>query len=194
MARNPLGGVHRPSALDSKVLRQDGTLVRTDPDGKAITFSKEQTLQPKGSMSPLGALCDRPTHQRAHRCGGKTHPSSYALRTAVLHGSLAALRPNRTGPPTPPQRTQAVEALLIRRRFETDEHMDDIADAFTPLGGDVRARRVGQVRAAAGRSKKNRSHPRPSQRGSSPRRRPPSSLTRARRVHASSPVTPSRRT
>lgn len=178
-------------ALDLKVLRKEGTLVLTDHDGKAITFSKEQTVQHKVSLITLGELCDLPKHQLANRFGFKTRTSSYDIRHAVLHGSLADLRPKRTGPHTPPKRTKEVEALIIRRRFETDENMDDIADAFTQLGFDVSARRVGQVLADDGLSKKNTEHQRHSQRGSSPRRRPKSSITRARRVHSSSAVTTS---
>jgi hypothetical protein len=63
--------------------------------------------------------------------------------------------PKRTGPYTPPKRTKEVEALIIRRRFETDENMYDIADALTQLGFDVSARLVGQVLADYGLSKKN---------------------------------------
>ena len=63
--------------------------------------------------------------------------------------------PKRTGPHTPPKRTKEVEVLIIRRRFETDENMYDIADALTQLGFDVSARLVGQVLADYGLSKKN---------------------------------------
>ena len=178
-------------ALDIKVLRKDGTRVLTDHDGKAITFSKEQTIQQKVSMITLGELCDLPKHQLANSFGFKTRKSSYDIRHAVLHGSPADLLPKRTGPHTPPKRTKEVEALIIRRRFETDEHMYDIADALTQLGFAVSARLVGQVLTDYSLSKKNREHRRHSQRGSSPRRRPKSSITRASRVHSSSPVTTS---
>jgi len=156
MDTNHMGGVHMPIALDSKVLRKDGTLVLTDHDGKALTFSKEHTIQQKVSMIPLGELCHLPKHQRANRFGFTTRTSYDDIRHAVLHGSLADLVPQRTGPHTPPKRTKEVEALLIRRRFETDENMSDIADAFTQLGFDVSARLVGQVLADDGLSKKNR--------------------------------------
>jgi len=118
-----------PIARDIQVLHKDGTLVLADRDGKAITFSKEHTIQQKVSMITRGALCDVPTHQLANRFGCKTRTSSYDIRNAVLHGSPADLLPKRTGPHTPPKRTKEVEALIIRRRFETDEHMDAIADA-----------------------------------------------------------------
>jgi len=121
MHTNPLGGVYMHIALDIKVLRQDGTLVLTDHDGKAITFSKEQTIQPKVRMIPLGELCDLPKHQLANSFGFTTRKSSSDIRNAVLHGAPADLMPKRTGPPTPPKRTKEVEALIIRRRFETDE-------------------------------------------------------------------------
>src|SRR5438093_12585507 len=99
MHTNPLGGVQMPRALASTVLRQDGTRVLTAHAGKALTFSQEPTIQPKGRMRPLGALCDLPPHQRANRFGVKPRPSSDAIRTAVLHGAPADLRPTRTGPP-----------------------------------------------------------------------------------------------
>ena len=155
MDTNHMGGVHMHIALDLKVLRKDGTLVLTDHDGKAITFSKEQTIQQKVSMITLGELCDLPKHQLANSFGFKTRTSSYDIRNAVLHGSPADLLPKRTGPHTPPKRTKEVEALIIRRRFETDENMYDIADALTQLGFDVSARLVGQVLADYGLSKKN---------------------------------------
>ncbi len=189
-----MGGVHRPSALDSTVLRQDGPLVRTDHDGQAITFSQEHTSQQKVRMITRGALCDLPTPQLANRCGCKTRTSSDEIRHAVLHGAPADLMPQRTGPHTPPKRTKEVEARIIRRRFATEAHMDDIADAFTPLGVDVSARLVGQGLAAAGLSQKNGCPQHRSPRGPSPRRRPQSSITRARRAHASSPVPTSSRT
>lgn len=142
-------------ALDITVLHKDGTLVLTDRDGKAITFSKEQTIQQKMSMIPLGELCDLPKHQLANSFGFKTRKASYDIRNAVLHGAPADLVPKRPGPHTPPKRTKEVEALVIRRRFATDENMYDIAAAFTQLGFDVSARRVGQVLADYGLSKKN---------------------------------------
>jgi hypothetical protein len=155
MNTNPMGGVHMHIALDITVLRKDGTLVLTDHDGKAITFSKEQTIQQKVSMITLGELCDLPKHQLANSFGFKTRKSYYDIRNTVLHGSPADLLPKRTGPHTPPKRTKEVEAMIIRRRFETDENMYDIADALTQLGFDVSARLVGQVLADYGLSKKN---------------------------------------
>ncbi len=64
-------------ALDIKVLHKDGTLVLTDRDGKALTFSKEQTIQQKVSMITLGELCDLPKHQLANSFGFKTRKSYY---------------------------------------------------------------------------------------------------------------------
>lgn len=178
-------------ALDINVLVKDGTLVLTDRDGKALTFSKEQTLQKKVSMVTLGELCDLPKRQLAKSFGFKTRKSYYDIRTAVLHGSPANLLPKRTGPHKPPKRTKEVEALIIRRRFETEDTMYDIADALTQLGFDVSARLVGQVLAAYGLSKKNGGLPSRSRRGSSPRRRPKSSTPAASRAPSSSPGTTS---
>src|SRR5712691_1529999 len=122
---------------------------------RATPFSKEQTIQQKVSMITLGELCDLPKHQLANSFGFKTRKSYYDIRNAVLHGSPADLMPKRTGPHTPPKRTKEVEVLIIRRRFETDENMYDIADVLTQLGFDVSARLVGQVLADYGLSKKN---------------------------------------
>jgi hypothetical protein len=155
MDTNHMGGDPMHIALDIKVLHKDGTLVLTDRDGQAITFAKEQTIQQKVSMITLGELCDLPKHQLANSFGFKTRKSSYDIRNAVLHGAPADLMPKRTGPHPPPKRTQEVEALIMRRRFETDENMYAIADALTQLGFDVSARLVGQGLADYGLSKKN---------------------------------------
>ncbi len=141
--------------LDINVLLKDGTLVLTDRDGKAVTFSKEQSTQKKVSMITLGELCDLPKSQLAKSFGFKTRKSYYDIRNAVLHGLPADLIPKRTGPHKPPKRTKEVEAFIIRRRFEIDNNMYDIADALTQLGFEVNARLVGQVLADYGLSKKN---------------------------------------
>ena len=144
-----------PITLDINVSVKDDTLVLTNREGKAVTFSKEQTVQKKVSMITLGELCDLPKGQLANRFGFKTRKSYYDTRQAVLQGAPADLLPKRTGPHKPSKRTQAVEALIIRRRFETDDNMYQIADALTQLGFDVSARLVGQVLTDYGLSKKN---------------------------------------
>lgn len=177
--------------LNVNVLVEDGTLMLTDHTGKAITFSKEQTIQKKVSMITLGELCDLPKRHLAKSFGFKTRKSYYDIRRAVLHGTLADLRPKRTGPHTPLKRTKEVEALIIRRRFETDDNMYEIADALTEQGFDVSTRLVGQVLTDYGLSKKNgwpKSRP---PHGSSPRKRLKSSTTPASRASSSSPVTTS---
>jgi hypothetical protein len=143
-------------SLDVEVLVKDGTLVLTDRDGKAVTFSPEQTVQKKVSMISLGELCDLPKIRLAQAFGFKTRKSYYDIRDAVLNGLPADLLPKRTGPQEAPKRTTAVEALIIRRRFESDLNMYEIADELTQLGFNVSARLVGQVLADYGLSKKNR--------------------------------------
>jgi len=143
-------------SLDVEVLVKDGALVLTDREGKAISFSPEQSVQKKVSMITLGELCDLPKIRLAQAFGFKTRKSYYDIRDAVLNGSPADLLPKRTGPQKPPKRTKEVEALIIRSRFDTDLSMYEIADELTRLGFDVSARLVAQVLADYGLSKKNR--------------------------------------
>jgi len=149
-------GMTMQITLTVNVQVQDGALVLTAPDGKAITFSKEHTVQKKVSMIILGELCSLPKSQLAQAFGFKTRKSYYNIRHAVLNGSTADLLPKRTGPYTAPKRTKEVEALIIRQRFETDHNMYEIADAIRPLGVDVSARLVAQVLADYGLAKKKR--------------------------------------
>ncbi len=177
--------------LNVNVLVKDGALVLTDRTGKTVTFSKEQTVQQKVSIIALGELCNLPKRQLATCLGFKTRKSYYDIRHAVLNGSLADLLPKRPAPRTPPKRTKEVEACIIRTRFETDLNMYEIAAALTHMGFNISARLVGQVLADYGLAKKNGMHRRPSQRGSSPKRRSKSSMAPASRAHASSRATPS---
>src|SRR4030042_1733695 len=107
-------------SLDVEVLVKNGALVLTDREGKAITFSPEQSVQKKVSMITLGELCDLPKIRLAQAFGFKTRKSYYDIRGAVLNGSPADLLPKRTGPQTPQKRTREVEVLIPRRRNETD--------------------------------------------------------------------------
>ena len=143
-------------SLDVEVLVKNGTLVLTDRDGKAITFSPEQSVQKKVSMITLGELCDLPKIRLAQAFGFKTRKSYYDIRDAVLNGLPADLLPKRTGPQNAPKRTREVEALILRRRYETDLNMYEIADELTRLGFGVSARLVAQVLADYGLCKKNR--------------------------------------
>ena len=140
--------------IDVNVGIKNGTLEITDHDGKAITFSKDQTVQKKVSMITLGELCDVPKIKLAKCFGFKTRKSYYDIRNVVLNGLPTDLMPKRTGPHKPPKRTKEVEALIIRKRFETDDNMYDIAEALAQMGFDVSARLVGQVLADYGLSKK----------------------------------------
>ena len=143
------------------------------------------------SAMTLGELCNLPKRQLATCLGFKTRKSSYDIRNAVLNGSLADLLPTRPAPRTLPTRTKEVEACIIRTRFETDRNRYEIAEALTHMGFNISARLVGQVLADYGLAKKNGVHRRPSQRGSSPKRRSKSSMAPASRAHASSRATPS---
>ena len=142
-------------ALKLNVQVKDGTLVLTDCAGKTVTFSKAQAVQQKVSMIVLGELCGLPKRQLATGFGFKSRTSYYNSRNTVLQGPAADLLPKRTGPHTPSKRTQEVEALIIRTRFETDRNMYEIADTLTQGGCPVSARLVGQVLADYGLSKKN---------------------------------------
>jgi hypothetical protein len=142
-------------ALNVNVQVNNGTLVLTDPAGKTVTFSKEQTVQKQVSMITLGELCSLPKRQLATGFGFKSRTSYYDIRNAVLKGAPADLLPKRTGPHKPPKRTKELEALIIRTRFETDGNMYEIVDTLTQLGFTVSARLVAQVLADYGLSKKN---------------------------------------
>src|SRR5438552_15330079 len=124
-------------ALNLDVEVQDGTLVLTDHTGHTITFSKEQTVQKKVSMTTLGELCGLPKRQIATGFGFKTRKSYYDSRNAVLQGSPADLVPTRRGPRSPSIRTKEMEALIIRTRFETERHMYEIAATFTQMDSPV---------------------------------------------------------
>jgi hypothetical protein len=176
-----------PIALNVHVQVQDDTLVLTDHAGKTVTFSKEHTVQKKGSMMTRGELCGLPQRQRAASFGFKTRQSSYDIRNAVLTGAPEDLWPTRTGPPTPSKRTKEIEGLSIRTRFETAGTMYEIAETFTPQGFSVSARVVGRILADDGLSKKNAPHRAPFLPGSLPQRRSKSSMGPTSRGHASSP-------
>src|SRR6266705_2712274 len=159
-----------------KVQTHEGTLRLTDRAGKAVTFSKEHTVQQKVRMITLGEFCGLPKRQLATCFGFKTRTSSDDIRHTVLNGSPADLLPKRPGPHTPSQRTKEVEALIIRTRCETDLKREAIAEALTQQGCTVSARLVGQVLADDGLAKKNSCYPRPSRRGSAPKKRWTSSM------------------
>jgi hypothetical protein len=147
-------GMTMQITLTINVQVQDGALVLTAPDGRTVTFSKEQAVQKKVSMILLGELGSFPKSQLAQAFGFKTRKSYYDIRHTVLNRSTADLLPKRTGPDTPSKRTKEVEALIIRQRFETDQNMYEIADALRPMGVDVSARLVAQVLADYGLAKK----------------------------------------
>ena len=180
-----------PISLNSNVLVQDGTLLRTDRTGKAVTCSKEQVAQQEVIMLLLGACCDLPKHQLATGFGVKTRQSSDDIRHAVLNGSPADLLPERPGPHHPAKRTQEVEARLIRTRCETDLNRDAIAETLPPMGFTVSARLVGPVRADDGLAKKNGCGPRPAPPDSLLKRRAKSSTAPASHARALSPATTS---
>jgi len=143
-------------SLNVEVSHQDGILVITDKEGRAVTFSKDQVVQKKVSMITLGELSDFPKLQVAKAFGYSTRKSYYDIRHAVLNGLPADLLPQSTGPKSAPKRTREVEALVIQMRFETEKNMYEMADALQQLGFDVSSRLVGQILAAYGLSKKKR--------------------------------------
>jgi hypothetical protein len=164
---------------------KDGALVLTAPNGKTVSFSKEQAVQQKISMIILGELCDLPKRQLAVGFGFKTRKSYYDIQNAVLNGSLADLLPKRPTPRTPPKRTREVEAQIIRMRFETDLNMYEIAETLTHMGFNISARLIARVLADYGLAKKNEAHWHPFPRDSSSKRRLKSSIVPANRAHAS---------
>jgi len=155
MGRTTEEGKIMQIALNVNVQVQDGTLVLTDPAGKTVTFSKEQTVQKKVSMIALGELCGLPKRQLANGFGFKTRKSYYDCRNTVLKGTPEELVPQRRGPHTRSKRTKEVEALIIRTRFETDGNMYEIAETLTQQGVPVSARLVGRVLADYGLAKNN---------------------------------------
>ena len=171
--------------LHVNVQVKDGVLVLTAPSGKAVSFSKEQAVQQKITMIILGELCGLPKRQLAVGFGFKTRKSYYDIRNAVLNGSLADLLPKHPAPRTRPQRTQEVEAQIIRLRFETDLNMYEIADTLTHRGFNINARLVARVLADYGLAKKNEAHWHPFPRDSWSKRRLKSSIVLANRAHAS---------
>lgn len=140
--------------LDVEILVKDGTLVLTESTGKALTFSKEQSVQKKVNMITIGELSNLPKIDIAKSFGFKTRKSYYDIRKAVLHGAPTDLLPKRTGPQQPQKRTKEVEVLIIRYRFESNLNMYEIADEITKMGFNVSSRLVGEVLADYGLSKK----------------------------------------
>lgn len=143
-------------SLNVEIIVKNGALVLTNREGNVVTFSKEQSVQKKVSMITLGELSDLSKSELANAFGFKTRKSYYDVRDAVLNGPPANLLPKRTGPQSMPKRTREVEALIIRKRYETDLNMYEIADVLTQLGFNVSARLVAQVLADYGLSKKKR--------------------------------------
>lgn len=141
--------------LDVEVLVKDGALVLTEPTGKYLTFSKEQTVQKKVNMITIGELSNLPKINIAKSFGFKTRKSYYDIRKAVLHGPPADLLPKKTGPQQPQKRTKELEALIIRYRFESNLNMYEIADEINKMGFNVSSRLVGEVLNGYGISKKN---------------------------------------
>jgi len=142
-------------SLNIEVIVKDGTLVLTNREGNVVTFSKDQSVQKKISMIALGELSNLSKSKLAKAFGFKTRKSYYDVRDAVLNGLPADLMPKRTGPRSTPKRTREVEALIIRKRYETDLNMYEIVDVLTGLGFHVSARLVAEVLSDYGLSKKN---------------------------------------
>ncbi len=141
-------------SLNIEVRMKDGVLILTDTEGKAVTFSKDQSVQKKVSMVTLGELSDLPRIKVAQAFGFATRKSYYDARYAVLNGVAADLFPQRTGPKKATKRTRELEVRVIRMRFETTYNMYEIADELNRLGFDVSARLVGMILLDFGLSKK----------------------------------------
>ncbi len=141
-------------SMDIEVRTEDGVLILTDAEGKAVTFSKDQVIQKKVSMVTLGEFSYLPKIKVAKAFGFATRKSYYDARYAVLNGVTADLFPQRTGPKKATKRTRELEVRVIRMRFETTYNMYEIADELNRLGFDVGARLVGEILSDFGLSKK----------------------------------------
>ena len=140
--------------INIEVRLEDGLLILTDAEGKAVTFSRDQVVQKKVSMITLGELSALPRIKIARAFGFATRKSYYDARYAVLNGVAADLFPQRTGPKKATKRTRELEVRVIRMRFETTYNMYEIADELDRLGFDVSARLVGEILSDFGLSKK----------------------------------------
>lgn len=143
-------------SLNVEVLVENGTLILTDREGKAVTFSKEQVVQKKVTMITLGEFSDLPKIQIAKAFGFGTRKSYYDIRNAVLNGTPADLLPKKTGPLKPPKRTREIESLVIKMRLETERNMYEITTELSRLGFDVSPRLVADILSDYGLCKKNR--------------------------------------
>jgi hypothetical protein len=101
-------------SINIEVRLEDGLLILTDTEGKAVTFSRDQVVQKKVSMITLGELSDLPRIKIARAFGFATRKSYYDARYAVLNGVAADLFPQRTGPKRATKRTRELEARVIR--------------------------------------------------------------------------------
>jgi len=141
-------------SVDIEVRIDNGVLVLTDAEGKALTFSKDQVVQKKVSMVTLGEFSDLPRIEIAKAFGFATRKSYYDARYAVLNGPVADLFPQRTGPKKATKRSRELEIEVIRMRLETPLNMYEMADELDGLGFDVSARLVAQILSEFGLSKK----------------------------------------
>lgn len=141
-------------SLNIEVRVQDGVLIITDTEGKAVTFSKDQAVQKKVSMVTLGELSDLPRIKVAQAFGFATRKSYYDARYAVLNGVAADLFPQRTGPKKATKRTRELEVRVIQMRFDSPYNMYEIADELSRLGFDISAGLVGSILSDFGLSKK----------------------------------------
>lgn len=107
-------------------------------------------------MITMGELSNLPKSKLAKAFSFKTRKSYFDVRDTVLNGSPADFLPKRTGPQSAPKRTREVEALINRKRYETNLNMYEIADVLAHLGFNVSARLVAEVLSDYGLSKKNR--------------------------------------
>lgn len=141
-------------SINIKAYTKNGTLILTDSQGKAVTFSNRQEVQKKVSMVTLGELCDLPKIKVAKAFGYATRKSYYDIREAVLSGSVDEIIPKRTGPQKAPKRTRELEIRIIQLRCKTDLNMYEMAGVLAKEGFDVSARLIGKVLEAYSLSKK----------------------------------------
>lgn len=133
---------------------EDGTLSLRDAQGGRITYQRDQVVQRKVTMVTFGELSKIPKIEITRAFGYTTRKSYYDAKNAIIKGSIEDLMPKKSGPKSPGKRTQELEILVIRLRFETDYNMYKIADHLRKQGFDISSRLVGEILTDYGLSKK----------------------------------------
>ncbi len=141
--------------MNLEISFKNGTLSIKNVKGGTVDYQKDQVVQRKINMVTLGELSKRSKLEIAQAFGYSTRKTYYDAKNAILEGSIEDLIPKSSGPKSPRKRTQELEILVIRLRFETDYNMYEIADHLRERGFDISSRLVGDILTDYGLSKKN---------------------------------------